>query len=151
MMLVIFFLFNLITKNHNLLNIYFYFSNPEIYWGWLPSLFFLVWGKIGNFVDMIEINEECQTIHIVYYPFIFWRKKEITYFISDSNFAYNYYFSSRKVFWLKYIWITYVSSCICFYERKKMKLKFHDAIGWSRDQMKEICEELEKYKKPENI
>ncbi len=144
-MLVIFFLFNLITKNHNLLNIYFYFSNPEIYWGWLPSLLFLVWGRIGDIVEVVEIDENRQTIRIYYYKYGF-RRKEDTYFISDTNFAYDYDFSKRKTSWLSYIVVSYTSASIYFYERKDMKVKFNNVMGWNKSQMREICNALEKYK-----
>ena len=132
-------------------NIYSYFAIPELYWIYLPALFFCVWGKISYYVKEIEINKTQQTIRIVYYPFLFCRK-EIFYSIHDKIFAYNYDFDDGKLVWLKYyILVRYTSSSIYFYENKKMKLKFHDAIGWSRDQMKEICNALEKYKEPEEI
>ncbi|MCR5555405.1 MAG: hypothetical protein K6F29_07730 [Bacteroidales bacterium] len=119
-------------------------------WYYLAALFWCVWLKIGYIVDTIEIDEDKRMVHIIYFP-LFFRRKEITFFIDDNNFAYDYHFDSNKFFWLRYIIVRYTSATIIFYERKKVKFKFHDAIGWSRRQMKEICEELEKYKKPERI
>lgn len=119
-------------------------------WYYLSALFWCVWLKIGYIVDTIEIDEDKRMVHIIYFP-LFLRRKEINFFINDNDFAYDYHFANSKFFWLRFFIIRYTSATIVFYERKKVKLKFHDAIGWSRDQMKEICNELEKYKKTERI
>jgi len=115
----------------------------------LPMLFPIVYYKVGSKLDSVEIDEENKTIHIVYHPFIIF-KREKCYSLEDDGFAYHYRFDKKSAKYWNLLYPAW-TSIIYFYENRKPKILFHDVSGWKREQLEDIVKALEKYKEPTEI
>ena len=120
------------------------FSSDNISWiGFLPMTFLLAYYTIGTMVESVVINKEEKTMRVIHRPLFFW-KKEITFSLEDDKFKFIHSSENKNLKSILLRWsVELFWESLHFYNKGlKNIVLIHDVCGWKKEQIEEICAEL---------